>query len=505
MDCRKIISNIYGELGTFKRVKPSLYRSQSGRVHLLGLGQVGGKAGGTIYLDKMSLDMGYRTPGHSLVVCNDYFGLPPQPVKTPVKINQIAFAKVERLVDIINELGFTLPIAVRSSSPLEDQIGSTAAGVFSTQFCHRPQKNEASIIEFGQRILAVVNSNYTDKAKNYYRIKGYSDIPPISLIIQEVIGNEWSYAPSYYFPLVSGIINTATEGIIKIVAFAGLGIGAVDGDGLGYVYSYDKTDFSKYSDQRIAHHQLWYFDVNKGDVAPISRERDSIKNRELMDRFYEGLTEMIGGHPLQLIMLAARHEKNLGLPVDIEWALDKEMVPTLLQIRPLKAKMYNLQTPIVEGDKLLFSSEDVLGQGKIAFKYVIHVLGQFIDLGERLELLHAKYPDSLIVIEDAVCDGFDDIMLESVLPHGKAFAVVESFPNHPNRSGIDHFCLNCADLDVVLMYAKNLSMLDSLTAEAKLIESINKHDWEKIKIYEMNSTVHMAVDDENALGMIYKE
>ncbi|MBI5701308.1 hypothetical protein HZC34_05650 [Candidatus Saganbacteria bacterium] len=118
MAFRVITSEIYGNLGRFERVRPGLFRSESGRVHVLGNGNPNGKGEGTLFLDHAKYTdavTGYDVP-RSLVVCDDYFGIHPQSVAPPTLVTEFDQRKLDDIFLTLAELKFRNELAMRSSA-----------------------------------------------------------------------------------------------------------------------------------------------------------------------------------------------------------------------------------------------------------------------------------------------------------------------------------------------------------------------------------------------------
>jgi hypothetical protein len=128
------------------------------------------------------------------------------------------------------------PLAVRSSSLLEDSSNEPFAGVYATKMLPNNQKEvETRFHQLTQAIKFIYSSLFFSDSKDYFRITG-KDLreEKMAVIIQNVVGNRYE---DYYYPLISGVgrtynyypqENTArTDGVVNLAL--GLGKTIVDG------------------------------------------------------------------------------------------------------------------------------------------------------------------------------------------------------------------------------------------------------------------------------------
>ena len=128
------------------------------------------------------------------------------------------------------------PLAVRSSSKLEDSYYQPFAGVYSTYMIPRTDNEDQMLRLLGKAIKSVYASIYFSASRGY--ISATANViseEKMAIILQEVCG---SRDGDYYFPTFSGVARSVNfypighekpeDGIVK-VAF-GLGKAVVDGD-----------------------------------------------------------------------------------------------------------------------------------------------------------------------------------------------------------------------------------------------------------------------------------
>ena len=128
------------------------------------------------------------------------------------------------------------PLAVRSSSRLEDSYHQPFAGVYSTYMLPRAEHTGQQLRLLSKAIKSVYASVYFSAAKSYIMSSGnVLSEEKMAIVIQEVCGSEDS---GYFFPTLSGVARSvnfypvghekAEDGIVKIAY--GLGKAVVDGE-----------------------------------------------------------------------------------------------------------------------------------------------------------------------------------------------------------------------------------------------------------------------------------
>lgn len=141
---------------------------------------------------------------------------------------------------LINEVN--IPLAIRSSSLLEDELQHPFAGVYETKMI--PNSKLSSDLRFIQMISAikfVYFSMFSKSAKNYIRaIEQDIQNEKMAVIIQELVGQRFG---DRYYPIISGVgrsynvyptgTNKNVEGVVNLAL--GLGKTIVDG-GISWSY-----------------------------------------------------------------------------------------------------------------------------------------------------------------------------------------------------------------------------------------------------------------------------
>jgi len=128
------------------------------------------------------------------------------------------------------------PLAIRSSSKLEDSYYQPFAGVYSTYMIPRTENEDQQLRLLGKAIKSVYASVYFSSSRSYILATGNVIAEEkMAIIVQEICG---SRDGDYYFPTLSGVARSLNfypmgyekpeEGIVKL-AF-GLGKAVVDGE-----------------------------------------------------------------------------------------------------------------------------------------------------------------------------------------------------------------------------------------------------------------------------------
>lgn len=141
---------------------------------------------------------------------------------------------IEDLKAIVEEI--RQPLAVRSSSLLEDSQYQPFAGIYSTyMLANNSESSRKNLEALCKAIKSVYASTYTKQSKEYMAAtNNITEDEKMAVIIQEVTGNAYG---DNYFPFISGVARSLNfypvgkekqeEGIANI-AF-GLGKTVVDG------------------------------------------------------------------------------------------------------------------------------------------------------------------------------------------------------------------------------------------------------------------------------------
>ena len=243
-------------LGVVARFIPETYNDTIGFARI-GEGSIGGKARGLAFLShllyKYNLydrweDVRLLVP-RTLVISTDYFdrfilenGLQ-YVINSDLADSELLtqFVSSTLPADLVDALRIFIrqvdrPLAIRSSSKLEDSYYQPFAGVYSTYMIPRTENEDQQLRLLANAIKSVYASVYYASSRGY--ITATANViseEKMGIILQEISGTEDG---GYFFPTLSGVARSvnfypvgyekADEGIVKI-AF-GLGKAVVDGE-----------------------------------------------------------------------------------------------------------------------------------------------------------------------------------------------------------------------------------------------------------------------------------
>jgi hypothetical protein len=323
---------------------------------------------------------------------------------------------------MLEEIG-PQPLIVRSSSQLEDSLGTTFAGKYDSYFCPNQGTPDENLLQLTQAIAQTYASTFKPQALLYRRRRGLQDYDErMAVLIQVVQGEAWD---KYYFPFAAGVAFSQNlyrwgpqirreDGFARIVW--GLGTRAVERVGNDYPrlvalshpglqpdddpcaiqhFSQKYVDLldleqnelrtlpieevltPRYPALRrlIQLNQDGYFSTPRSLISPTDIPRAAITFDGLLVRtdFPKHLSEILG------IL-----EEKWGSPVDVEFTAHMPeqgasagVKISLLQCRPLprlqSASRARLPRDLAEQD-IIFSTHFLVQQGHIPrIDYVLYV------------------------------------------------------------------------------------------------------------------------------------
>ncbi len=300
------------------------------------------------------------------------------------------------------------PLIVRSSSLLEDRLGSAFAGKYKSLFLANQGTKQQRLDALMDAIAEVYASTFGPDPIEYRSERGLLDFhEEMGIMIQEVVGTRIGH---YYLPAYSGVAFSKNEfrwsprikrddGLIRLVP--GLGTRAVDRlsddypvliapgqPGLRANVTYEET--MRYAPKKV---DLINLETNTfetisldelirrfGDQIPqiskivsicedsrLKRPSDfDIDPEKLMVVTFDGLVSRTSFIDKIQAILKVLQEK-LNTPVDIEFASDGDSF-YLLQCRPQSYSKSDAPAPIpkdVEHKKIIFSAKRFVSNGKV--------------------------------------------------------------------------------------------------------------------------------------------
>lgn len=405
------------------------------RITRMGEGSIGGKAAGL--LDSLEtlegLRQGFEAEGVSIelpqsaVIATSHFDdfMERNDLKTPAMCGmpdeRIAhlFQRAELPPPLVSDLGTIAaqvksPMAVRSSSMLEDDLAHPFAGVYSTVMIPNNQTDLAGRLKrLSEAIKLVYASTFFAPSRRYLKSIG-RDLgdEKMAILLQEVVGRR---RDSRFYPHISAVARSHNhytfghaareDGVVELAL--GLGKTIVDGDGgWSYCPAYPRSPapFKGVGDMmKQTQKSFWAIDMNPTTRYSVSREDTHLVSCTLTQAEYDGTLEgvastydprsdaivpgigrdgpriltfapllQMGDSPVNdcVRALMTSCERDRGGPVEIELALevDPPGPPTihLLQTRSMRSPGRTVTIPAEDLNRpgLLVSSDRVLGDGE---------------------------------------------------------------------------------------------------------------------------------------------
>ncbi len=304
------------------------------------------------------------------------------------------------------------PIAIRSSSLLEDSHYQPFAGIYTTYMIPNLEDKYQMLQMLAAAIKSVYASVYYRDSKAYMTAtSNVIDQEKMAVILQEVVGKQYG---DHYYPNISGVLRsinyypigneTAEEGIASLAL--GLGKYIVDGGQTLRVSPYHPNQVLQTSEMEIAlrqtQTQFYALDMkNVGDDFKVDdgfnimklkvkdAEKDGSLNyiastydpydQVIRDGLYEGGRKIIsfcgvlqqGVFPLpELLQMSMKYgAEGMRRPVEIEFACNINKDRTgelyLLQMRPIVDSKQVLDEDLegIDDSKCLLRSHNSLGHG----------------------------------------------------------------------------------------------------------------------------------------------
>ena len=304
------------------------------------------------------------------------------------------------------------PIAIRSSSLLEDSHYQPFAGIYSTYLIPCLDDKYEMLRMLTSAIKSVYASVYYRDSKAYMTAtSNVIDQEKMAVILQEVVGKTYG---DHYYPNISGVLRslnyypigdeTAEEGIASLAL--GLGKYIVDGGQTLRVSPYHPHQVLQTSEMETAlretQTQFYALDMKHvgedfkvddgfnilklkvkeadkdGSLAGIASTYDPY-DQMIRDGLYEGGRKIIsfcgvlqqGVFPLpEILQLSMKHgQESMRRPVEIEFACNLNSNGTgdfyLLQIRPIvdSKQVLDEDLTLIPDSKCLLRSHTSLGHG----------------------------------------------------------------------------------------------------------------------------------------------
>ena len=320
------------------------------------------------------------------------------------------------------------PLAVRSSSKLEDSYYQPFAGVYSTYMVPNTENEDQQLRLLGKAIKSVYAAVYFAGARGY--ITSTANViseEKMAIVIQEICGSQEG---GYYFPTISGVARSVNfypvgheqsdEGIVKVAY--GLGKVVVDGEQVlrfspaypNHVMQTSTPELTMRDTQKsmlALSMQPDQFKTSVNDAVNLTRlnipeceQFESLRiiastfdyeNQRIVDSCYPKGPRFITFAPVlkfntfpladivRRLLEIARNE--MKCPVEIEFAADLMSEPAIfnvLQIRPISADSLNVKVDwnSIDQSHPLIKADSALGVGKVeGVRDIIYLLKDHFD------------------------------------------------------------------------------------------------------------------------------
>jgi len=307
------------------------------------------------------------------------------------------------------------PLAIRSSSLLEDALHHPLAGVYATKMTPNNQPDvETRFRRLVEAVKFVYASTIFRQARSYLRSIGQSHASEkMAVIVQEIVGRRWN---DRFYPDLSGVARSYNyypsghskpeEGVVNLAL--GLGKQIVDG-GVSWTYcpAYPKAPapFNDIGDlMRGTQTSFWAVHMGRPPLPDPIRETEYLAQADLKAAELDGTLEQLastydassdrlrpgvgtrGPRVLNFAPLLSSEELALndlvrrlleigeeasGAPVEMEFAVDlpRRGKPRgrfgFLQLRPMMVSEegVELSADDLEGPRVLLASQQALGNG----------------------------------------------------------------------------------------------------------------------------------------------
>ncbi len=370
----------------------------------------------------------------------------------------VAFQAADLPVALLGDLWALIqqvhsPLAVRSSSLLEDAIRQPFAGVYATKMIPNNQPDpETRFRKLVEAIKFVYASTFFENARNYRRLTGRGADDRMAVILQAVVGTPHR---GRFYPEVSGVARSYSfyrsgdarpeDGVVNLAL--GLGKTIVDG-GITWTYSparpHATPPFGSVADL-LRGTQLDFWAVGMGQPAaydPLAETEYLVKSPvteaeedgtlRLVASTYDTRSDRLvagaglrGPRALTFAPLLVLEEyglndllkgllrlggEALGAPVEIEFAvtfpdLDVEAPARfgLLQVRPMAVSGAEVEVDLeaLPEGQVLVAADHVMGNGTVAgIRDVVYVKPGVFDAGRTREIAAAIAPINLRLLDE---------------------------------------------------------------------------------------------------------
>ncbi len=326
------------------------------------------------------------------------------------KLPNMSTQYLRKFISVVNN-----PIAVRSSSVLEDSHYQPFAGIYSTYMISNTDTEDVVIQQISEAIKCVYASVYFKSSKAYMAATmNIIDEERMGIVLQEVIGHQYE---DRFYPMISGVAKSvnfypiapeqSSDGIVNIAL--GLGKQIVEGGvSLRFSPKYPQKSLQLSTPEftiRETQKKFFALNMNNESFHPSIDDAINLFHLDIKEAQKDGALRWVGsvydyqnniiregvfakGIPLVTFSNILKHEvfplarviqkvleigqREMNQPVEIEFAVDlqPEMGNPVfypLQIRPIVDEDESINEKLEEIDKSseLLYSHNALGNGII--------------------------------------------------------------------------------------------------------------------------------------------
>lgn len=346
---------------------------------------------------------------------------------------------MKKLVIVLRH--FKKPIAVRSSSLLEDSQNNPFAGIYSSYMLPNSHKDENIRLEqLCNAIKLIYASVFYKDAKVYIESTSAKiEEEKMAIIIQELIGNNYE---GRFYPTFSGVAQSYNyypisyqkreQGVVSIAV--GLGVSVVGGEKVLRFSPYSPDIIPDFSTPDMvfqnSQKELYVLNTKRQNITLSEKEEESLEKIKISDIVNDGTLDYIastydrndemirdnftkeGPHlitfagvlkydvfPLTDILkdILEAGQYSMGSPVEIEFAVNfdpsnkKPPVFALIQIRPLviskEQENITWEKEDLKKDDVFLYSNKALGNGLIdSITDIVYVKPETFDSSKTIEI-----------------------------------------------------------------------------------------------------------------------
>ena len=242
-------------------------------------------------------------------------------IRAAIEAQPFSFAMEDEIAECYRQLALrcgmpAVPVAVRSSATAEDLPGASFAGQQDTYLWIR------GIDEVLHHMRRCISSLYTGRAMAYRANRGFADTAvAISVGVQKMAN---SFTAGVMFTIHPG---NGDRSVIVIDSNFGFGESVVSGEVTPDHFIVNKVTLD-IIDRTISQKELCYTvdpKTQKSQAVEVPFERQKVQS-------------LIDDEVTELAWMGKQIEKHYGRPMDIEWAVDKDLPSGgnifILQARP---------------------------------------------------------------------------------------------------------------------------------------------------------------------------